>query len=73
MPLWWDQMPQVIRNNIAFKVDHWRKDHSRVTENQAAGRKLAMLSIELRKHRSSNPNLATVIAGARIGRVPAAV
>ena len=43
MPLWWDQLPQQIRNNIDFRVDAWKREHPHVTDRECAGRKLAIL------------------------------
>ncbi|MGB2984746.1 MAG: hypothetical protein WBE26_02590 [Phycisphaerae bacterium] len=51
MPLWWAQMPQGIRNNIDFRVDAWRRDHSRTTDRPFALRKLDMLLPHFRDHR----------------------
>lgn len=58
MALWWDRMPQGIRNNIAFKVDVWRREHPHVTDHQAATRRLQMLLPCIRDHRCGAQCLA---------------
>lgn len=37
MPLWWDQLPETVRNNVSFRVDAWRRDHPRATTAHLAG------------------------------------
>ncbi len=49
LPLWWETMPQTIRNNIDFRVDHWRKTFPRATDHDADRRRLYMLLPEIRR------------------------
>lgn len=49
MPLWWGMLPQTVRNNIDFKIDHWRSNHKYVNDRSVAKRKLAMLLPDLRR------------------------
>lgn len=57
MPLWWDQMPQALRNNIDFRIQVWRDYHPTATDRQASARRLAMLLPNLRDCRSGAQRL----------------
>jgi len=57
MPLWWDSMPVVERNNIEFRINAWKEDHPRVTDKQLAARKVAMLLPKIRSHKSGAQKL----------------
>lgn len=45
----WDSLPQAVRNNIDFKVDHWRRNHKYVGDRTVAKRKMAILLPDLRR------------------------
>jgi hypothetical protein len=62
MPLWWDQMPRDLRNNIDARVDAWLRDHPRWASSSAVAtavqrRKVDMLLPHLRHHRSGAQRL----------------
>ncbi|MCH7592766.1 MAG: hypothetical protein IH989_08315 [Planctomycetes bacterium] len=48
MPLWWDSMPQELRNNIDFRIQAFRAEHPGVSDATAAARKLALFLAQVR-------------------------
>ena len=48
MPIWWESMPQELRNNIDFKIERWREEHSGASDATAAARKLAIFLAQVR-------------------------
>lgn len=38
--VWFDQLPQSVRNNATFMVDAWIKEHPRSTRTQADARRV---------------------------------
>ena len=49
MPIWWDKLPEQLRNNIDARADAWKREHPTVTNYAVAGRKLAMLGPSIRR------------------------
>lgn len=49
MPIWWDKLPEQLRNNIDARAAAWKQGHPTATNYAVAGRKLAMLGPSIRR------------------------
>jgi len=58
LPMWWDHLPQAVRNNIDAKVTAWQADHPKVTDQAARKRRLQLLFPQLRDHRAGTQRLS---------------
>lgn len=63
LPLWWEAMPQSVRNNIDFRVDHWSREHPSAGPDEADRRRFLMLLPALRK-RSGMPRIGVAARSA---------
>ncbi len=62
--LWWESMPQAIRNNLDFKAAAWRRDHPHVTDALITARRVDMMLAEVAKRPPGR------YAGGRGGETP---
>jgi len=49
MPIWWDKIPEQLRNNIDARAAAWKREHPSATNYVVSGRKLAMLGPSIRR------------------------
>jgi hypothetical protein len=49
MPIWWDKIPEQLRNNIDARADAWKREHPSATNYVVAARKLTMLGPSIRR------------------------
>ena len=49
MPIWWDHLPEQLRNNIDARAAAWKREHPSGTNYVVAARKLTMLGPSIRR------------------------
>lgn len=51
MPLWWDRLPESVRNNIEVRMEVWQRDHTGSSDRAARSVQLSMLLKDLQRER----------------------
>lgn len=66
MPLWFDSLPESLRNNIDFKVDAWHRAHPRAKRRDLAARRVDLALVAIRKrHCGRTPRPLLSATGAK--------
>ena len=64
MPLWWDKMPESVRNNIAVRSECWMRAHKGASDRAVRAVQLTMLIAELKRDRRKFARSTVTVGGA---------